>query len=450
MKTIIPAKEYISQLWGAPKPKETVYRLMKYLLQVEVEDGILLHNCVTGQLVLLTNTEAELLPGLPARFTEPMQELIAGHFLVPENFDEYRSVNQLRKIYQSRSTGDAINHYVILPTTFCNAHCFYCYESDYPRIHMTEETADKLIDYIDEHRDGKEVVIGWFGGEPLVGIQRIDQISQGLKDREIPFKASMITNGYLFDEGIIERAINLWNLQRVQITLDGTEEIYNRVKAYANVKENPYQRVLRNIDLLSKRKIQVTIRLNVDFYNKEDIRRLIEDLGKRYSGNEHIFVYMNMLFNHQGFEPVHHSQEDMIELIQVIDDYTGRLNKLKVGSSEGENIPFLRFSQCMADNPHTVEVQPDGSFCRCEHENVNDSYGNIEEGILDPEKLLKWQENIERSDYCPECSIYPFCFLLKRCMNAETPCIEGIRLRRTGMYKQVIKSVYQRRMEEKE
>ncbi len=446
MRTILAAKESIAQLWGHPKPKDTAYRLMKYLLRVEVEDGVLLHNCVTGHLVLLTNEEAGILKNLPAKPTEPMQELIANHFLVPEDFDEYRSVKQLRKICQTQQTGDAINHYVILPTTFCNARCFYCYESDFPRVHMTEETASKVVDFIDEHRIDKDVSINWFGGEPLVGMARIDQISQGLKDRGIDFSASMISNGYLLDEAIVKKCVDLWNLKRIQITLDGTETVYNKVKAYANAQDNPFQRVLRNIDLLSAYKIHVSIRINVGFYNKDDIHTLIEELGERYSGNKHVSVYLNMLFNHQGYEPVHLSQEDMVELLCIIDDFTLRLKELKLGFDR-KKLPSLQFSQCMADNSHVIEIQPDGSFCRCEHEAISESYGNLADGVLDPEKPLLWKESFERSDYCPECSVYPACFLLRRCLSADVPCIESFRLRSLKAHKEVLRSVYQKRIE---
>lgn len=446
MKTIIPAKENISRLWGYPKPKDTIYRFMKYLLRVECKDGTLLHNNVTGQLILLSKEEVKVLSNSPIGPTEKNQELISNHFLVPEDFDEYRSVKQLRKIYHSRSSGDAINHYVILPTTFCNARCFYCYESDYPRAHMTEETADKLINYIAEHHQNKNVLLSWFGGEPLVGIKRIDQITQGLKNRNISFSSSMISNGYLFDEEVAERSVKLWNLKRVQITLDGTEEVYNNVKAYTNVKDSPYQRVLRNIDLLRKQGIQVNIRLNVDFYNKDNIGKLIEELGERYSESEKIAVYLNILFNDQGFEPVHHTQEEIIQLAEIVDAYTERLEELKIAHKRYK-VPSLTVSQCMADNPHTVEIQPDGSFCRCEHESILDSYGNIDEGVLDPEKPLKWQEIIERTDECPECCFYPSCYMLKYCMNAGDPCIDSFRSRDRKIYEEIILRAYEKSLE---
>lgn len=449
MKTITPAKDSISKIWGCPKPKDTVYRLLKYLLQVDVEDGVLLHNCVTGQLILLTNEEAEILSTLPQKPTETMRELIANHFLVPEDYDEYSSVKQLRKVFQIQNAGDAINHYVILPTTFCNAHCFYCYESDYPRVHMTEETANKLVEYIAEHRKDKNVVINWFGGEPLVGIERIDQISQALKDRGIPYSSSMITNGYLLDEETVSRCVELWKTTRIQITLDGTEEIYNQTKAYVNAKENPFQRVLRNIDLLSSKNIQVSIRLNVFFHNIDDIQTLIEDLGKRYSGKKNVSVYLSMLFDGQGYEPVKRSLEDTVTLVEIIEKMEKRVSELGL-SHDRLKVPSLEFKQCIADSPHSIVIQPDGGFCRCEHENVLESYGNLDEGILNPQKPLIWKEIIERSEHCDECPLYPACYHLRYCMNADKPCIEAFQTKFRKRDERLIRSVYQKRLEEKE
>ena len=138
MTTIVKPRDMIYRTWGKQKVKEkATYRLMRYVLRVDHEDKVLLHNVVTGRLVVLEQEEAELLETLPAPYAPAMEQLVTEHYLVPQNFDEYRSVNQLRKILRSRDTSDIINRYVVLPTTYCNARCFYCYESDYPRVHMT-------------------------------------------------------------------------------------------------------------------------------------------------------------------------------------------------------------------------------------------------------------------------------------------------------------------------
>ena len=450
MKTIVEPKEYIDKLWGKQAvKKQATYRLMKYVLRVDHDNKVILHNVVTGHMAVLDEPEVRALNILPASYDVAMEKLIEEHFLVHENYDEYKTVHQLRRIYQGRYTGNRINHYTILPTTYCNARCFYCYECDYPHVHMTEETASRIVDFIAEHRDGKDVSIQWFGGEPTVGMARIDQISQELKNRNIQYAASMISNGYLFDEYVVEKSVDLWKLQRIQITLDGTEKVYNRVKAYVGAKDNPYKRVLRNIDLLSNHKVKVNIRLNVDFYNKDEIEALIEDLGTRYAGNKNVGVYLNMLFNNQGFEPVVHSQDDIVELVEIIDGLTDRLKVLGL-YRDSYQLPTLRFNQCMADNPHSLLIQPDGSFCRCEHESVNDSYGSVKNGVVDFDKVLKWREAVEHSDHCPECAIFPACYGLRYCFNNDAPCIESVRLRNLKTQQERIRSVYINNWEEHE
>lgn len=447
MITILQPRSLINNLWGKQKIKnDSNYRLMKYVLRLDYNDEVILHNVVTGHMVTLDNDEVELLGNLPVVYDSIMKSLVVDHFLVPEEYNEYKAVNQLRKILQCDSTGDAINHYTILPTTFCNARCFYCYESDYPHVQMSVETADKLIKYIDEHRKGKDVTINWFGGEPLVGIQRIDQISQGLKDLGITYSASMISNGYLFDEEIVERSVELWKLHRIQITLDGTEDTYNRVKAYVNIKDNPFQRVLKNIDLLSKKKVQVNIRLNMDFYNKDDILTLIDQLTERYNGNSYVSMYVNMLFNNEGFEPVRHSYDEILALSDIVDEYTERLNQVGL-STDSQKFLSLEYNHCMADNPHSILIQPDGSFCRCEHESILDNYGNIDEGILKPQILLGWKESDEPSIKCPECSLFPGCYHLRGCMNRDMPCTDVLQSKNINKQIERIRTLYNRKME---
>lgn len=103
-----------------------------------------------------------------------------------------------------------------------------------------------------------------------MGVARIDQICSELREKGIPFSSTMISNGYLFDADMISRAKAEWKLTFVQITLDGTEETYNRVKAYVGVKDNPFRRVINNINELLRSDIDVSIRLNVDRYNADD------------------------------------------------------------------------------------------------------------------------------------------------------------------------------------
>ena len=226
MQFIIPTTSLVEQIVGRQKRTDgQSYRLMTYVVQQPVDDGVLLYNTLTCSLVLLTPDEA-------ADITA-QQELIDRWFLVPQEHDDQKLCRQVRQMAALlKPAAKAITGYTILTTTGCNARCFYCYEKGTKPVTMTAETVDKVVRYIVKHRGDEKVKISWFGGEPLVNAKVIDQICTELREQGVPFRSTMISNGYLFDADKVQRAKDLWQLRSVQITLDGTEQTYNRVKDY--------------------------------------------------------------------------------------------------------------------------------------------------------------------------------------------------------------------------
>ena len=87
-------------------------------------------------------------------------------------------------------------------------------------------------------------------------------------------------------------------MKSIQITLDGPENVYNSTKAYVSSTVSPYQRVLKNIDLLLRNKVRVAIRLNLDQHNIDDLRDLVDDLFRRLANRiflKCILIYCLMM-----------------------------------------------------------------------------------------------------------------------------------------------------------
>ena len=252
MKVIKEPNKMIAGIWGAQVKKSVAYRLIRYIITQEVDEGLLVYHLVTGELILIEKTDNLDITLLPADVGTEWDELIHKRFLVPIEFDEMESVKQLRKIARKlRSNNKAITGYTIMPTSYCNARCFYCFEANFKHAHMSEETAKCLVEYMANHcGENKKVRITWFGGEPTVGYQRINQICNGLQEKGISYNSIMYSNGYLFDDKMIELAVNLWKINKIQITIDGTEKIYNKTKSFINNNINAYQKVLKNIKKL--------------------------------------------------------------------------------------------------------------------------------------------------------------------------------------------------------
>ena len=120
MQVIIPTPLQYEQIVGRQKRVDGErYRLMTYVVQQPVTDGLLLYNTLTCSMVLLQPDEAADLTA--------QRELIDRWFLVPEDHDDRKLCRQVRQMVALlKPAAKTISTCIILPTTGCNARCFYC------------------------------------------------------------------------------------------------------------------------------------------------------------------------------------------------------------------------------------------------------------------------------------------------------------------------------------
>jgi len=418
MHTIVEGNKEVIRLLGAQQIKCINYRLMKYVLKARCQEGTLLHNVITGQMVLLSDEEQALVSSLPAMYTYSMTKLIERFFLVPLDYSEKTTVDKLRLMMRHLFTPPGCNGYVIFTTTDCNARCFYCFENGCQRITMSESVGEKLIEYMIAHKGNGKLDLRWFGGEPLIGHKRIDQICMSLKSQGVSYDSSIVSNGYLFTEQMVKKAVSLWRLKQVQITLDGTEHIYNKVKSYVGVKESPYQRVLNNINILLDNGIKVNIRLNLDKHNKENLFELVEELGIRFKDRSLLNIYVYVIEKDIGGAPITRTEEEDFDLYKQQQRISRHLDRL--GFIEKlQKLPSLKTVRCMADSNNSMVIYPNGYIYKCEHVMERDWVGHICLDTLDAERIKKFDEHLQR-DVCDECNLYPDCILLKKCPVSGT------------------------------
>ena len=432
-------QEYAPTLSGLlkdqPLREGESYRLMHFVVQQPVEEGVLLYNVLTRAVLLLSPEEAQALATDPAS----VPDLVARWFAVPLPHDDRKLAREVRavgKMLEKRPKG--ISGYTILTTTDCNARCFYCYEKGRRRIPMTEETAAKTADFILRNTPGETTVrLRWFGGEPLYNKGVIGLICQRLRDAGVEFKSSMISNGYLFDEGTVAEAVGLWNLKKVQITLDGTEEVYNRSKAYIYREGSPYRRVLGNIHRLLDAGVRVSARLNVDRHNADDLLALADVLAREFGGNPLFSVYSHALFD-VGPEALAlpHSDARRREVFEARVRLQEKL--VRSGIAKPGKLPRkLKLHRCMADTDASVLVLPDGHLGKCEHYSEDHFIGHLDSPERDGAVLAAFKEVREEIDACAECPLYPDCYRLTLCEVVEH-CYpeereEGLRTAREGL-----------------
>lgn len=403
MQRIVPAAPLVDQVVGKQKCTDgESCRLMRYVIQCPVNDGVLLYHTLTCCMVLLTNEEMASLT--------TQQELIDNWFLVPEGYDDRKLCQQIRQMAQLfKPSAKTITGYTILTTTGCNARCFYCYEKGTTPVTMTTETASKVAQYILAHRGDEKVGLSWFGGEPLYNVQVIDQICSELKEHDVTFKSKMISNGYLFDADMVRRAKDLWQLKNVQITLDGREQIYNRVKRYIYGDVNAFERVLANMRLLMDAGIFVSVRLNVDQHNIEEMLQLVPFLNERFGANKNLTIYSHELFGERTPEESAALYEQRMKL-EVLIAECGYKRKHRLQRD-------IKLNHCMADNDNIAMISPSGYLGKCEHYIDREFFGHIDRKDRDKDVLQKFKERPADIAECASCPYYPQCFRLVMCDN---------------------------------
>lgn len=437
MKQIINAHHTILNILGKAQLSRQGNRLSKYCLALQTGDGVLLFHTLTRELLLLTPEEYA---------NAPTNAYLQEHwFAVPETLCEKELVDLVRWVRQNlNKSPKAITNYTILTTTDCNARCFYCYERGCTKVSMNEETARSTIAYIKEHCGGQKVKITWFGGEPLVNFPVIDQICEGLDKEGVDFESRMVSNAYLFDDNMISKAVGAWKLKSVQITLDGTEAVYNRSKAFIYRNGSAYQVVTRNIAHALDAGLFVVIRLNMDLNNAEDLLLLADELAARFKNQKRLRVYANLLFDTEDPENKRYAQEQWERLYALLHQLDEKL--LRYGLSDAAKRGLRRdlpMSHCMADSGNAVVIVPDGHIGLCEHFTESEFIGHIRSSELDRNVIASWKEHRDELPECDDCFYYPECVKLKKC-NGSPKCCDYIRQDIRAKTHQAMQNEYRR------
>lgn len=438
MQIIKPAFDVVQKVMGEQNFLESGDLCSaKQSVSVSCREGVLLYHVLTGELILLDHEEVQEL-----KVNEALQTMLAKHwFLVPRGFDEVRMSNQVKTVIRlMKPQRKKITDYVIFTTTDCNARCFYCFEMGQKRIAMSEKTAKDAATYILNHCGGERVSIRWFGGEPLYNRRVIDIISEKLLNSGVKYASHMVTNGYLLDGAAIQKAQSLWHLKEVIITLDGTESVYNRTKAFIYQDENPFKKVMGNISLALQARIQVTVNLNMDARNAEDLLHLAEDLVSRF-GNCHGFhARAGLLREYVGKIHSFSGEEAAWQALQRLNDVlkdNGILEKRYLGKG-----PALH--GCMADSDSHISILPDGRLGKCEHFGDSGEIGNIYVKERNEPLVASWKESYPPEEKCKQCAWYPRCIRLIRCNGQSALCDTLYQRSRLAALEQAIIDTYKK------
>ncbi len=392
----------------------------------EEKKSIIFFNTFTRKIVELSNREYfDLKVGLESHeMNYVVNAMFMEKMLVPDSLDDNALYNDIREIFVSENHQEFNGYeiYVIFTTTVCNARCFYCFERNTKHVTMDSQTAEDVAKFIIKTRNTqKPVCLHWFGGEPLCNIAAIDVICNYLESKGISYTSRFTTNASIFNSDIITRAVCKWKTNRVQITLDGTEEEHNKRKNYVNADKYNFKNTIENIFLLESNGVHVTIRLNCDANNIDNMKLLVTQLCDKFRGHNKIFIDPHPIFNCDNNENILNVDSDFYNKIISLENLTSEFNLInndEVKKNSANAIDKFRLGSCQSVS---MRIAPDGNLYPCQHIDQVASYGNIYDGIIDEQMYEVWRtENHHQT--CIECTYRPLCACLEFCNANRDKC----------------------------
>ena len=339
----------------------------------------------------------------------PFDKLLKHGFIKPCYLDEYNKI-RLNESKTKLERGCNKQTFVIAPTLSCNLNCHYCFEINHKNDKMmTKEIVFAIADYIIEHLENttKHIHIIWFGGEPLLAYDTILCFNQYFKrlvaNLSINYTARIITNGLLLDEVKIKVLSDQCAVNSMQITVDGTREIYCSKK---NATAEQYDKLLQNIKV-ALNYCRISIRLNCDGSNYEDLKNVSQELVNICDCHQNLSFYIEKLIDFQCCGESQYLTQAEFDAYKI--DFEKYISKL-LNKNYKKIIPKHAKCFCELSHINNLVFGPDGEIYKCEHDIGQEDkiIGHISSGLYFNDYLMKFIQN-EPAKRCQKCKIYPLC-----------------------------------------
>lgn len=300
----------------------------------------------------------------------------------------------------------------------CNLCCTYCYGGKHGQYHsktqlMSKEVAEKAILFLVKNNSStdNEIMVNFFGGEPLLNFDLIKYVVQLCKTNypENHFVFSLTTNATLITPEIAN--FFLVNKFLVMVSIDGYEKIHNFHRKHQNG-NGSFSEVMNGIHILKEYGVSFRIRATLDhrFYDSyEKVNKFLCDLG-----SDRVIISRLINYNDDDLEfPI-----DVSELKkerEYLQPYVSKVVNDILKGKQPKNLPQLSsyrkiiFAErslisCGAYKGGTA-ISSDGKLYPC-HRFVgmkNFDFGDIFNGV-DKNKLKKQLESLDyNTAYCNKC-----------------------------------------------
>ena len=169
--------------------------------------------------------------------------------VVRDHEGEYKEVKANFDLMNSSRT--KANIYVLLNLA-CNLDCPYCFEkASKDGSFISERVTMAFVERVkaDVIGKGTSVTMNFYGGEPMLSYGRMVRLSEEVREAcaagGVGYDAKMVSNGTLLDRAKAER-LKQAGVRGVKLTLDGPEEVHDRMRPYKDGRKGSFKDTVRN------------------------------------------------------------------------------------------------------------------------------------------------------------------------------------------------------------
>ena len=389
----------------------------RFNLYFNAQDGTrLAFNSLSGGLAIVDDDYKRLITSIARG--EPINGLESvlsaakyGNFIVDADKDEVLDyeTKRLAQFFNAQAIG-----LTIAPTLDCNFKCVYCYETR-RRGNMSEGTQHSIINYVKRYNGRfNDVEVTWYGGEPLLCMPIISNLSKELinicKERAAVYHAFIITNGFLITQKVVDE-FKRCKITGAQVTIDGPREVHESRRVNRSG-SGSFDSIVSNVNLLLKNGVDVIVRINVDKSNEKDVGTLIEYLSKELVSKKVKITFGQVSAYTESCKGIESSCFGNEEFACKMLDFYRLLEKCGFGESNKFPYPNVKLCYCCAEHVSSFVIDPEGNLYKCWNDvgNGNLAVGNINDQSFDfaNYKCGRWLLR-QLPKKCKECNVLPIC-----------------------------------------
>jgi len=349
--------------------------------------------------------------------------LKSNGFIVHEKLNEYARIclEEKQALFNPNPTNVA---FLIAPGMKCNNKCSYCFlatQSSVDRTKtMTPEIASDVAKYIcsqlDKNPNVSDVLVTWFGGEPLLHLDIIEIISRKIikytDNRKINYSADMPTNALLLNPDVLRKLHEL-RITQITITVDGLRNSHCISKG---VSLEEYDTVIDNICYVAENTDikRLIVRLNIPNNNLDEAIATTDYLIKLHGLLGKIWLCYTYVCDYTL--PIKIAQKRYVEYTKnylrwinyLLDNYG--LSQNTIGYSTKRKMKY-----CMRASFNNYCIGSCGNLYRCLH-SIGDKtklIGDVWRGHLFTNVELDYYKvadiKKEEESKCFRCSFLPIC-----------------------------------------